>query len=197
MGETMKRIILLTIGFITLGIGAVAAVIPLLPSFPFLAITAFCFAKSSKKFNDWYRNSSIYKNNLESYMQGRGMTKKSKIRVILTITLTFAIGVFFTRHTPWLWLILLIWSCHVIYFGFVTKTITEEERAMKHQVVRFKAFKEPLTEEHLKRLKEEEGIDVAINHKKKCISVISKEGLPAERLQLIFEPLGFDVVSIQ
>lgn len=193
----MKRIILLIIGFISLGIGAFAAIVPLLPSFPFLAITALCFANSSEKFNTWYRNSSIYKNNLESYMQGRGMTKRAKIKLIITITLTFSIGIFFTRNTPWVWVVLSIWACHVLYFGFGTKTITEEEHALKHRLVRFNKVERPLTEEDIALLKEKEGIQVAVNNKKKRISVLSKEELPKERLESIFEPFGYEVVSIK
>ena len=62
----IKKVIYITIGSITLIIGAIAAVIPLLPSFPFLLITAICFARSSEKFHNWFLQTDLYKKNLES-----------------------------------------------------------------------------------------------------------------------------------
>lgn len=41
------------LGCIGLGLGAVGAAVPLLPAFPFLMLAAFCFARSSRRLNDW------------------------------------------------------------------------------------------------------------------------------------------------
>ncbi|HJD36921.1 MAG TPA: DUF454 family protein, partial [Candidatus Blautia ornithocaccae] len=51
-----KKILWIMLGFISLGVGAVGVVLPLLPSFPFLLLTLISFAKSSKKLEDWFRN---------------------------------------------------------------------------------------------------------------------------------------------
>ena len=54
---------------------------PLLPAFPFLLLAAFCFAKSSERLHNWFINTKLYKNNLESYVKGQGMTRKTKIKM--------------------------------------------------------------------------------------------------------------------
>lgn len=48
----IKRVIYITIGCVGLGLGAVGATIPLLPSFPFLMVAAVCFGKSSERLNN-------------------------------------------------------------------------------------------------------------------------------------------------
>ena len=45
----IKKILYVILGCIGLALGAVGAVLPLLPAFPFLLLAAFCFAKSSEK----------------------------------------------------------------------------------------------------------------------------------------------------
>ena len=45
----LKKIFWIVIGCIGVGIGAIGAVLPLLPSFPFLLLAAFSFARSSEK----------------------------------------------------------------------------------------------------------------------------------------------------
>ena len=43
----MKKILYMILGCVSVGLGAVGAMIPMLPAFPFLMLAAFCFARSS------------------------------------------------------------------------------------------------------------------------------------------------------
>jgi len=70
----IKKIIYITIGCISLGLGTIGSVLPFLPTVPFLLLSAFCFAKSSEKLDMWFKSTKIYKNNLESFVRGAGMT---------------------------------------------------------------------------------------------------------------------------
>lgn len=45
----IKKILYITLGCIGVGLGALDAVLLLLPAFPFLLLAAFCFGKSSEK----------------------------------------------------------------------------------------------------------------------------------------------------
>lgn len=123
----VKKILYVILGCIGLGIGAVGSVVPLLPSFPFLLLAAFCFAKSSEKLHNWFISTKLYKNNLESYIQGRGMTKATKIRIICTVTLLMGFGFFMMSRVPVGRIILAcVWVFHVVYFIFGVKTLEEE-----------------------------------------------------------------------
>ena len=77
------------LGCIGLGLGAVGAAVPLLPAFPFLMLAAFCFARSSRRLNDWFLSTRLYKNNLESFVRGRGMTRAAKLRIKMCIRDSF------------------------------------------------------------------------------------------------------------
>ncbi len=87
-----KKIIYISLGILGLGLGALGAVLPLLPAFPFLMLAAFCFGRSSEKLDRWFKGTKLYQNNLETYVKGQGMTWKTKLRVMITVTLLMLLG---------------------------------------------------------------------------------------------------------
>lgn len=126
----VKKVLWLVLGCIGLGLGAVGAVVPMLPAFPFLMLAAFGFAKSSERLHTWFINTKLYKSNLESYVQGRGMTWATKIRIMTTVTLLMSFGFFMMfRKEVYVPCIILacVWLFHMVYFLFGVKTLKETE----------------------------------------------------------------------
>ena len=122
----LKKILYIIVGCIGVGLGAVGAIVPMIPAFPFLLLAAFCFARSSEKLHNWFINTKLYKDNLEDYVAGRGMTWKTKIRIMVTVTLLRSIG--FTMMalksvTVGCIVLACIWAFHIIYFIWGVKTI--------------------------------------------------------------------------
>ncbi len=122
----LKKILLVILGCVGLALGAVGAVLPLLPAFPFLLLAAFCFAKSSERLHNWFTGTKLYKNNLESYVKGQGMTWKTKIRIMITVTLLMSFG-FIMMMLKQLFIpcaiLAGVWVFHIVYFIFGVKTI--------------------------------------------------------------------------
>ena len=111
-----------------MALGAVGAVLPLLPAFPFLLLAAFCFAKSSEKLHRWFTGTKLYKNNLESYVKGQGMTWKTKIRIMITVTVLMSIGFIMMHAVPVGRIVLAcVWAFHILYFIFKVKTIKQAD----------------------------------------------------------------------
>lgn len=122
----MKKMLYIILGCIGVGLGAVGAVVPMLPAFPFLMLAAFCFARSSEKLNNWFINTKLYKDNLADYVAGRGMTIKTKVRIMITVTLLMSIGfVMMGIKGVTVGCIVLgcVWAFHIVYFLFGVKTI--------------------------------------------------------------------------
>ncbi len=122
----MTKHLYLLAGLIALGLGAIGAAVPLLPAFPFLLLASICFARSSERLYQWFISTKLYKDNLESFVQGKGMTKKAKIRVVSIISLTMAFGFLMMKKAPAGRIILLIvWLFHILYFAYGIKTLNE------------------------------------------------------------------------
>ena len=76
------QVIWAILGFLCTGLGAVGAVLPILPTVPFLLGAVFCFAKSSERLHKWFRQTKLYKNNLESFVSQRVMSMRTKRKII-------------------------------------------------------------------------------------------------------------------
>lgn len=120
-----KGVFYITLGCISVAFGALGAALPLLPSFPFLMLAAFCYGKSSESLNNWFMATKLYKNNLESFAAGKGMTWKTKFRILLMITATMTFGFIMMSRVPIGRIVLVIvWVFHIVYFVFGIKTIS-------------------------------------------------------------------------
>lgn len=123
----IKKAFFVVLGCLSLCLGAVGAVLPILPTVPFLMLAAFCFAKSSEKLHNWFISTKLYKKNLESFVQGKGMTMKTKIRIMVTVTILMSIGFIMMHAVPVGRIILgFVWIFHVLYFIFGIKTLKVE-----------------------------------------------------------------------
>lgn len=119
-----KRMIFLIIGCVCLALGCVGIVLPILPTAPFFLATVFCFSQSSQKLHDWFLGTRMYKNNLESYVKGEGMTAKTKAKILIMVTALMVFGfVIMLRKDLYIPCAILacVWTAHIIYFVFVVK----------------------------------------------------------------------------
>lgn len=128
----MKKILYIVLGCISVGLGALGAVLPVLPTVPFLMLTAFCFARSSEKLDRWFRSTRLYEENLKDFVAGKGMTKKTKIRIMVTVTLLMSIGFVvmgLSGIVSGCVVLGLVWVFHIAYFVFGVRTYQEEPAA--------------------------------------------------------------------
>ena len=119
----IKRIIFIILGFISLLLGIIGTLLPILPTVPFLLLTSYCFARGSKKFDDWFKSSKIYKKYLESFIINRSMTLKQKIFVstFADIMIAFPLIILDNLYIKLFLISVVIFKYY--YFTFKVKTI--------------------------------------------------------------------------
>ena len=126
----MKRILYIILGCVGVGLGAIGAVVPMLPAFPFLMLAAFCFARSSEKLDRWFKGTKLYQDNLADYVAGKGMTVKTKVRIMITVTLLMSIGFIMMGLKGIVTgciVLSCVWAFHIVYFIWGVKTIPAAE----------------------------------------------------------------------
>ena len=73
----------IALGFVCVALGALGVPLPVLPTTPFLLLAAFCFAKGSQRLDAWFKGTRLYKNHLESFVQNRAMTLRTKLCILI------------------------------------------------------------------------------------------------------------------
>ena len=128
----MKKTLYLLLGTLSLGLGAAGSLVPVLPTIPFLMLAAFSFARSSEKLHNWFVGTKLYQDNLADFVAGKGMTKKTKVRIMITVTLLMSVG-FIMMGIKGIFtgcvVLGCVWLFHIIYFIFGIKTIPTAEVA--------------------------------------------------------------------
>lgn len=124
----LKQAFFIALGCISLALGTIGIVLPILPTVPFYLLTAFCFANSSERLHDWFIHTTVYKKYIGSYFRRRGMTKKAKCLLIGTVTAIMVPGFILMDKVPvGRAIMLVVWVGHIFYFGFKVQTITQQE----------------------------------------------------------------------
>ena len=122
----VKRLIFLILGCVCLGLGTIGIFIPILPTVPFYLATVFCFSQSSQKLHDWFSGTKLYKKHLQSFVEKKGMLLKTKLSIMITVTLLMGFG-FFMMAKKEIWIpciiLMIVWICHILYFVFGVRTI--------------------------------------------------------------------------
>lgn len=120
--KLIKNILFVSIGSIALLIGIAGTFLPVLPGGPFYLIAVFCFAKSSKRVDHWFKSTWIYKKYVLAFLQKKGMSRAEKIRINVIADLFIVASVIYVDI--WIIRILLIVLAFYKHYYFIYKIKT-------------------------------------------------------------------------
>ena len=89
-------------------------------------MAAFCFARSSERADRWFKGTKLYQENLKDFAAGKGMTARTKVRIMVTVTLlmTVALVAMGVKGIVAGCVVLgFVWVFHMVYFIWFVKTI--------------------------------------------------------------------------
>ncbi len=93
------KTVLIIVGTSTLALGLIGVAIPVLPTTPFLLVSAACYANSSEKMHAFLLKSKLYKNTVERFLQEGGMTLKAKLTITIPVGILLTV-LFFVFESP-------------------------------------------------------------------------------------------------
>jgi len=115
--------ILALLGLISLGLGIVGAFLPLLPTVPFVLLSAFLFARSSDRLHNWLITHKIFGQLIRDYHEERGITIQGKVATISMMWISNIISiVFIINNILWLQILMSIVTLSVTIYILQYKT---------------------------------------------------------------------------
>lgn len=96
----MAKGILISIGWIALGFGIAGIFVPLLPTTPFLLVSAYCFSKTSPRFHHWLISHPKLGPPVRDWQQRGVIRLKNKLLATAVIAATVAVSVWKMNHRP-------------------------------------------------------------------------------------------------
>jgi len=115
MPSNASRYFLIVTGWLSVILGVIGIVMPLLPTTPFILLAGGCFAKSSPRFHHWLVNHSFFGPIINNYQNKQGLPRHVKVRAIVFIWITLSISIYF---------ITFVWAKICIFIlGLVLTTI--------------------------------------------------------------------------
>ena len=117
------RILLMTSGFISVILGVVGAILPVLPTTPFLILAAICFSYSSEKFFNKIITNKYFGKNVKDYLEGRGIPMRAKIAAVSVLWISIGLSAWFIQV---LWVKILLPVLAVFISWFILNEPTSE-----------------------------------------------------------------------
>ncbi|GGP10123.1 YbaN family protein [Oceanobacillus neutriphilus] len=119
----MKKALLISCGSLSLGLGIIGIILPLLPTTPFLLLSAACYAKSSERLYNWLLENKYFGSYIKNYRAGKGIPLKVKITAVSVLWLSLSFTIFFVIPLVAVKLMLAVIGSYFTWFILKQKTL--------------------------------------------------------------------------
>lgn len=86
-----KRIVLIIIGVVSLALGALGVFLPLLPTTPFVLLSAFAFANSSERLHRWLLDHNVFGPLIANWRSHGAIGRRTK--VVSLVSMVAIVGI--------------------------------------------------------------------------------------------------------
>lgn len=83
--DSLKRGLFIATGTICLGLGVVGIILPVLPTTPFLLLSAACYVRGSERMYRWLLNNKWFGKYIRNYREGKGIPLRGKVSALLLL----------------------------------------------------------------------------------------------------------------
>ncbi len=120
---TLKKLLFVLLGTVSLGVGILAIFIPGIPTTPFLLLAAWLYLKSSKRLHEKLLANKYVGGYIREFQYNKGMTRRTKLQAIGTMWVMITISCVFLLDSFAIRLILVIVGfIGTVVMGFIVRT---------------------------------------------------------------------------
>ncbi|MDD3322517.1 MAG: YbaN family protein [Paludibacter sp.] len=122
------KIVLLSLGIVSLALGFIGVFVPLLPTTPFALLSAYLFARSSPKLHNWLLNNRVFGKYIRDYNNEKSIPLKIKIVSVSMLWSTILFSVFYLLKDRWYLQLLLVAIALGVSFHILSLKTKKEEK---------------------------------------------------------------------
>lgn len=129
--KSIKKILLILAGSISLVLGVVGIILPLLPTTPFLLLSAACYVRSSDNLYQWLITNKYVGPYILNYRNGKGIPLRAKIISISLLWISMIYTIVFVIPLIMVKILLLLIAAYFTCFILKQKTFNKKESHVK------------------------------------------------------------------
>jgi uncharacterized membrane protein YbaN (DUF454 family) len=123
-----RRFLFVAAGLVCVGLAYLGAVLPGLPTTPWVLLASYCFARSSPRLERWLKRSPFFGRLIHDWETHRGIRRPVKVLAILLVAVVVSASVVFGGLPVWVrWLIGSLATVGICVIVFVVPTIPKSE----------------------------------------------------------------------
>lgn len=124
--KQVKKVLLIIAGSLSLGLGILGIILPLLPTTPFLLLAAACYVRSSEKLYQWLITNKYFGSYIQNYRDGKGIPLKAKVVGVSMLWLAMGYSILFIVPLITVKLLLAGIGAYFTWFILKQKTLQHE-----------------------------------------------------------------------
>lgn len=101
--KVMRRHLYLIAGFLSIGLGAIGVLLPLLPTVPFMILAAYCFARSSPRMEARLLDHKYFGPHIRRWREKGAISRRGKKAALAAFAFSAVLALFLS---PWPWFLI-------------------------------------------------------------------------------------------
>lgn len=115
MRKILQNHLFIILGWIFIVIAVIGAILPILPTTPFLIVALIFFSKSSPRFHQMLLNNALFGPALKQWEAKKTLSRQTKYKASVLIILSFSISIVIYHHNIQLQLLLVVMAIVLLF----------------------------------------------------------------------------------
>lgn len=107
----VKRLAYLSVGLVCVTLAVSGALIPGVPTTPWVLLASYCFARSSERLDSWLRNAPVFGKLIADWERYRGIRRPVKVLAVCTVVTVVSLSIAFSGLPAFAKWIIGAWAC--------------------------------------------------------------------------------------
>lgn len=107
----LKRLAYIAVGLVCVTLAVAGALIPGVPTTPWVLLASYCFARSSERLDNWLRGAPVFGRLIADWEKYRGIRRPVKVMAVCTVVTVVTLSITFSGLPVFVKWMIGVWAC--------------------------------------------------------------------------------------